>query len=117
MSHSFPKILGFVFLFFFLKKRDLPRGGGSLAAGWRMGHSTGPADDIAFSQTRQLALSCIFPYLVDRAPGGLGRQGKGLAGRQKGPRSQEDPDSHCLGWRHSFSQGSPGCPLPLEAPE
>ncbi|XP_058556551.1 uncharacterized protein LOC131495573 [Neofelis nebulosa] len=57
------------------KKWDLPRGGESLAAGWIIG--TGPADDIAFPQTPQSALSCLFPFLVGQSPRRGRKSGKG----------------------------------------
>lgn len=63
------------FCFPLKKKWDLPRGGESLAAGWITG--TGPADDIAFPQTPQSALSCLFPFLVGQSPRKGRKSGKG----------------------------------------
>ena len=62
---------------------------------------TGPADDIAFSQTPLSALSCL--TLVQQSPGRGRKSGKGPDQHaKKGAESQENSCSHCL----AFSQGS-----------
>lgn len=88
-----PKYPSF-FFFFFLKSGTYP-------AGWIMG--TGPADDIAFSQTPQ-SLGCL--SLVGQSPRRGRKSGKGPGQHaKKGSWSQENSCSHCLP-QPPFSQGS-----------
>ena len=70
VSHCFPKI----HLFFF-KKKKMGLAQSQLLEGTLPG--TGPADDIAFSQTPKSALSCLTLF------GGVGSQGKGLTNTQR----------------------------------
>lgn len=99
------------FCFPLKKKWDLPRGGESLAAGWIIG--TGPIDDIAFSQTPQSALSCLFPFLVGQSPRRGRKSGKGPGQHaQKPPGSWENSRSHCLTWHGLLGMAPSSCPLP-----
>ena len=82
-----------------LKKKKMGLAQTQLLEGTLTG--TGPADDIAFSQTPLSALSCL--TLVQQSPGRGRKSGKGPDQHaKKGAESQENSCSHCL----AFSQGS-----------